>query len=115
MCEKCNQIDEKIAHYETLKSRISDKFTLDGIVKIITELAAEKARLHPEVHLVHVRTDDGTIQIWLAATDRNHAVARVLDAIPEGWTASLVDRRLSASHAAALDMQPGDVRHHQVS
>ena len=54
------------------------------------------------VHLVRVITDSGERQIWLAATERDSAVNYVLDAIPEGWTASLVQRELSAEDAAAL-------------
>lgn len=36
-------------------------------------------------HLVRVTTDDRTHQLWAAATSREEAVDRVLDAIPEGW------------------------------
>ncbi|WFU26330.1 hypothetical protein QA649_09010 [Bradyrhizobium sp. CB1717] len=67
------------------------------------------------VHLVQVITDNGECQIWLAATERDKAVDYVLDAIPEGWTASLIQRELDASAAAALNMQPGEVRRHMVS
>ncbi|MBR0799800.1 hypothetical protein JQ615_30955 [Bradyrhizobium jicamae] len=63
-----------------------------------------------EVHLVRVTTDDGEWRIWLAATDRDHAVDSVLDAIPEGWTASLMKNKLSAVDIANLHMQPGEVR-----
>jgi hypothetical protein len=68
-----------------------------------------------KVHLIRVTTDDGEGQFWLAATPREEAVDRVLDAIPEGWAASLVERQLSDELVAALDMSPGQVRQHQVS
>ena len=67
------------------------------------------------IHLVRVISDNGERQIWLAATARDAAVDRVLDAIPEGWTASLVQRELGADEAAALNLSPGEVRQHKVS
>jgi hypothetical protein len=48
-----------------------------------------------EVHLVRVTTDEGEIQIWLAATSPDEAVDRVLDEIPEGWAVSLIQRQPS--------------------
>ncbi len=68
-----------------------------------------------EVHLVRVTTDDGEVQIWLAATSREEAVDRVLDAIPEGWAVSLIQRQLAADHLPILNMAIGEVRRHQVS
>lgn len=68
-----------------------------------------------EIHLVRVTTDDGEVQIWLAATPREEALDRVLDAIPEGWSVGLVQRPLSAEHIAALNMTVGEIRRHQVS
>lgn len=63
-----------------------------------------------EIQLVRVTTDDGERRVWLAATPRNKAVARVLDVIPEGWTASLLKNKLSSKDVADLRMKPGDVR-----
>ncbi|QOG17604.1 hypothetical protein [Bradyrhizobium sp. SEMIA] len=68
-----------------------------------------------QVHLVRVTTDSGERQLWLAATERGAAVDRVLDAIPEGWAASLVERELDTDLTASLNMQPGEVRRHVVS
>jgi hypothetical protein len=48
MCEKCNQIDEKIEHYRELISRVTDQLTTEGIAGLIAELLAQKAALHPE-------------------------------------------------------------------
>jgi hypothetical protein len=67
------------------------------------------------VHLVRVTTDDCEEQLWLAATPREVAVDRVLNAIPEGWAASLVERQLSDEMVDALDMSAGEVRQHKVS
>jgi hypothetical protein len=63
-----------------------------------------------DVHLVRVITDDLEYQIWVAATSREDAVSRVLDCVPEGWTASLLEQRLNSSEAAILKLEPGDVR-----
>ena len=46
MCEKCEPIDRKIAHYKTLATHISDLQTLDGIGHLIQELEAQKLALH---------------------------------------------------------------------
>ena len=62
------------------------------------------------VHLVRVITDDLEYQIWVAATSREDAVSRVLDCVPEGWSASLLDQQINPSEAAALKLQLGDVR-----
>ncbi|SDI09222.1 hypothetical protein SAMN05216338_101749 [Bradyrhizobium sp. Rc2d] len=71
-------------------------------------LAMDENRFH-EVHLVRVTTDDREWRLWLAATPREEAVERVLDVIPEGWTAVLLDE-LDPTDAAILFMKPGEVR-----
>jgi len=48
------------------------------------------------VHLVRVTRDDREQEIWAAATSREDAVDRVLDAVPEGWSAVLLDTRPTA-------------------
>lgn len=63
-----------------------------------------------EIHLVRVTTDDAERRIWLAATPREEAVDRVLDATPEGWTATLMEEGLSGEESANLAMPPGEVR-----
>src|SRR5437868_4578289 len=62
------------------------------------------------VHLVRVITDDLEYQIWLAATSRDEAASRLLDCVPEGWSASLLEQSLDPDKAAALKLRPGDVR-----
>jgi hypothetical protein len=47
MCEKCAEIDEKIEHYLSLSSRLTDQPTVDGINDLIERMKAEKAALHP--------------------------------------------------------------------
>jgi hypothetical protein len=62
------------------------------------------------VHLVRVITDDLEYEIWVTATSRDDAVSRVLDCVPEGWSASLLEQGLSPNEVAVLKLQPGDVR-----
>jgi hypothetical protein len=49
MCEKCIEIDGKIAHYQRMSHFIIDQPTLDAIKKLTEQLQAEKVALHPEL------------------------------------------------------------------
>jgi hypothetical protein len=62
------------------------------------------------VHLVRVITDDREHQLWVAATSREDAVTEVLNAIPEGWAASLLTNKLSPVEVEALNLRSGEVR-----
>jgi hypothetical protein len=62
------------------------------------------------IHLVRVTTDDREHRLWAAATSRGEAVDRVLDSIPEGWTARLLDEQLKPRASAVVDMVSGEVR-----
>ena len=62
------------------------------------------------VHLVRVITDNLEYQVWVVATSREHAVSRVLECVPDGWTASLLEHSLGPSEASILELQPGDAR-----
>jgi hypothetical protein len=63
------------------------------------------------VQLVRVTTDDRTHRVWAAATSREEAVERVLDAIPEGWTARLLGGSLKVREdGLSNDLLPGEVR-----
>jgi hypothetical protein len=48
MCEKCVEIDDRIATYQRIASRITDQPTVDGAKQLIADLEAKKAALHPE-------------------------------------------------------------------
>jgi hypothetical protein len=48
MCERCDEIDRKIAHYRALAGRITDERSLAGINILITKLEAMKRDFHPE-------------------------------------------------------------------
>jgi hypothetical protein len=48
MCEKCEELDEKIEHYRNLMARVTDRQTSEGIGQLIEDMQAEKAALHPE-------------------------------------------------------------------
>lgn len=62
-------------------------------------------------HLVRVITDHLEYEIWVAVTSREQAVARVLECVPEGWTASLLNEKsLDPDEVAVLRLQPGDAR-----
>jgi hypothetical protein len=67
------------------------------------------------IQLVEVTTDDlvrgePKKQVWVAAARPELAVALVLAAVPEGWSAALSDVQLKPEEIAVLKMQPGDVR-----
>jgi hypothetical protein len=48
MCEKCIEIESKMERYRRLSSGLTDEATLDGIRKLIEQMKAQKAALHPE-------------------------------------------------------------------
>ena len=47
MCEKCTELESKVAHYREMATRIQDRLTLDGITRLIAEALAQMAALHP--------------------------------------------------------------------
>lgn len=49
MCEKCKELDDKIAHYSRMAGHITDQQTLDGIAAMIKQMTAEKAAMHPNL------------------------------------------------------------------
>ena len=48
MCDECAKLDEKIDHYRTLMARVRDQLTNEGLGKLIEEMKAQKAALHPQ-------------------------------------------------------------------
>jgi hypothetical protein len=48
MCRKCEEIDKVMLHYRTLRTRVSDIWTLEGLQQLIETLEAEKKAMHPE-------------------------------------------------------------------
>jgi len=48
MCDKCEQLDRKIEHYQKLLLGVGDQLTVDRIKSLIADLRAQKAALHPE-------------------------------------------------------------------
>ena len=68
---------------------------------------------HYEV--IEVTTDDllrglPKKQLWVAAAPPEQAIALVLAALPEGWTAILTDDQLEPDEAVLLNLMQGDVR-----
>ena len=64
----------------------------------------------PSAHLVRVLTDELEYEIWVTAISRDKAVSRVLECVPEGWSALLLEGGLSSDEVAVLKLQPGDAR-----
>jgi hypothetical protein len=48
MCERCEEIDAKIAHYRRIMGHITDQQFNDRATELIAELEAHKKALHPE-------------------------------------------------------------------
>jgi hypothetical protein len=48
MCDKCVERDKKIERYRRVSSSINDQLTIDGLKKLIADLEAQKAALHPD-------------------------------------------------------------------
>jgi hypothetical protein len=48
MCEKCVELNKKIARYRGLSEGIDDHAIKDRLASLVAELQAEKATLHPE-------------------------------------------------------------------
>jgi hypothetical protein len=61
-----------------------------------------------QVNFVQVMPDDCRRRVWMVAVPREDAVTHVLNALPEGWAASLLPLR--SIEASRLNMQPGDLR-----
>jgi hypothetical protein len=68
-----------------------------------------------EIQLVEVTTDHvvggvATKELWAVAAPREQAIAILLEALPEGWTAVLSTAQLKPYEPALLKMRPGEVR-----
>ena len=48
MCAKCNELNDKIAHYRRMAVYITDQLTLEGIETLIERMTHERAAIHPE-------------------------------------------------------------------
>ena len=48
MCDRCQELDEKIERYRTIAWAINDQRTVDKLVEMIAGMEAQKAALHPE-------------------------------------------------------------------
>ncbi|WP_050385521.1 hypothetical protein [Bradyrhizobium pachyrhizi] len=62
--------------------------------------------------VVKVTADDTKTQIWIARAKPRQALTLVLAAVPEGWTAEVLDIALTSERQKMfeeLDLQPGDV------
>jgi hypothetical protein len=82
------------------------KYSSPGITISIGDLNVDPNH----VHLVRVMTNHGERRLWAAATLREEAVSRVLEAIPKGWSACLLDDCLKPRQDVVLTMVRGEVR-----
>ncbi len=48
MCDQCEELDAKIERYRRIFDPVMDRVTRERVAKLIEDLKAEKARLHPE-------------------------------------------------------------------
>jgi hypothetical protein len=48
MCDKCDELEKKIEHYEKMIVSIGDRVTVDRLMAMVANLRAQKAALHPE-------------------------------------------------------------------
>jgi hypothetical protein len=48
MCDKCDELDRKIEHYNRIAGSINDQLTIDRIKELVEEMHAAKAALHPD-------------------------------------------------------------------
>jgi hypothetical protein len=48
MCDRCEELDKKIAHYRQMIARVLDPLLTEGVGKLIEEMEAQKAAFHPE-------------------------------------------------------------------
>lgn len=47
MCERCDEIGRRVWRYQELAKHTTDKAALEGIMRLITKLEADKLALHP--------------------------------------------------------------------
>lgn len=63
--------------------------------------------------VVQVTADDNKTEIWIALAKPSQAITLVLAAVPEGWTAEVLNVALTAAQQRMfeeLNLEPGDVR-----
>jgi hypothetical protein len=47
MCDNCKTLDDQILRYRRLKDRINDRQMEEAALRLVAELEARKAALHP--------------------------------------------------------------------
>jgi hypothetical protein len=64
-----------------------------------------------DVQLFRVATGNRGYEVWAATTSNEEAFSRILDAVPEGRSAALLDTGLTTSRERDdLKLQAGEVR-----
>ena len=128
MCETCKALDDKIARYRYLSSRINDQQTLEGLKRLIEEMESKKKSYTPKSRtcmaesfgdkftVAEVTADDlerPKKELWGALAKPHQALTLVLAAVPEGWTAEVATGQLTPKQSEALrklHLEPGEVR-----
>lgn len=60
-----------------------------------------------DFYLVRVTTDDRAHQLWVAAAaSEEDALTLVLNAVPNGWTASMVSNKMTRTEVEVLNLKP---------
>jgi hypothetical protein len=49
MCNKCTELDRRIGHLKKMIEQLEDLETVEAAHKLIEEMQARKAALHPEL------------------------------------------------------------------
>jgi hypothetical protein len=48
MCDKCEELDQKIEHYRQIIARVPDPLLAERVGKLIENLQVQKVAFHPE-------------------------------------------------------------------
>jgi len=48
MCDKCTELDRRIGLLKKMVERLEDLATIEAVNKLVEEMEARKAQLHPE-------------------------------------------------------------------
>jgi hypothetical protein len=103
-------LTEQITHLAYFADGSLPEYT-DALRWCQLDLRKEAPMDADEINLVRITTDDLTRQLWAAATPRGQAVDRVLDVVPEGWCAFLLDASIEPWMKPDLShMSYGEVR-----
>ena len=79
MCEKCSDIDAKLARYEQLATMVIDHGALESIKRLIANLVAERGHLHSKSPRIRAGTSAAIIDF------RRIRIANSNDRLPNAY------------------------------